>query len=217
MDTKQSSLILVDLQNDFFPGGPLGISTANAIFPLANDIQEYFSLTIATKDWHPPNHKSFASSHPDKKIYDHIDLNGLSQVLWPDHCVQGSWGSEFHPLLRTDRIQKVIYKGTDPNIDSYSCFFDNAHQQETGLNTYLKELNITDVYIMGLATDFCVQYSVLDALLLGFKTFLIEDGCFGINQTPNAVEHSIHTMQKAGATIIQSTMIPQASSLNNLL
>lgn len=213
MKGAKSALLLVDLQNDFFPGGALGVPGAEAIFPLANDLQDHFDIIIASRDWHPADHQSFASNHPGHKVYDVIDLNGLSQVLWPDHCVQETKGSLFHPNLRFDKISKIIFKGTDPLIDSYSTFFDNAHQKSTGLDVYLETKGINTLYIMGLATDYCVQYSVLDAVDLGLKVFVIEDGCFGINKNPNDVEIAYENMKRAGAIIINSAIIMQSNTI----
>jgi nicotinamidase/pyrazinamidase len=201
---NKTALIFIDLQNDFFPGGSLGVPGADAIFPLANTIQDRFNLVIATQDWHPKNHKSFANNHPSHKIFETVVLNGLPQVLWPDHCVQDTKGAELHSSLRRDKIHKIIHKGTDPEIDSYSAFFDNAHQKETKLNQFLKEKGIDTVYIMGLATDYCALYTVLDAVHLGYETYLIEDGCFGINQKPNDVANAIEQMKSVGAIIIKS-------------
>jgi len=201
---NKKALILVDLQNDFFPGGTLGVPKADEIFPLANDIQNYFELIVATKDWHPLNHGSFASNHPGHKLYDVVDLKGISQVLWPNHCVQKTKGAEFNSKLKTDKIQQVFYKGTDPDYDSYSTFFDNAHIKQTGMEKYLKDQGIKDVYIMGLATDYCVFYSVLDAIKLGFNTYVILDGCYGINKAPGDVDRAIESMKKAGAVITDS-------------
>lgn len=204
---KKDALILVDLQNDFFPGGSLGVPGAHAIFPLANTLQTHFDTVIATKDWHPKNHGSFASNHPGHKLYDIVDLDGIPQVLWPDHCVQGSSGSEFHPELQTERIKKVIYKGTDPSIDSYSTFFDNAHRKSTDLDPYLSDYEIENIYLMGLATDYCVLYSALDAVKLGYNCYVIIDGCFGINKNPGDIEKAIDLMKQAGAHIIDSQTI----------
>ena len=209
MKGAKAALLLVDLQNDFFPGGALGVPGAEAIFPLANDIQDHFEMVIASRDWHPADHKSFAKNHPGRTVYEVIDLNGLSQVLWPDHCVQETKGSLFHPKLRFDKISKIIFKGTDPTIDSYSAFFDNAHQKSTGLDVYLETKGINTIYIMGLATDYCVQYSVLDAADLGLKVFVIEDGCYGINKNPDDVEKAYENMRRAGAIIIKSAVIMQ--------
>lgn len=204
---KKPALILVDLQNDFFPGGALPVKEANQIFPLANELQEYFPLIIASKDWHPKNHKSFASIHPKHQLYDVIDLHGFAQVLWPDHCIQGSNGSEFHSKLNTKNIHKIIYKGTNTEIDSYSTFFDNEHKKDTGLNQYLKDQKVTEIYIMGLATDYCVLYSVSDARKLGWKTSVVQDGCFGIEKNPGDIKKAFEEMENQGANIIHSDEI----------
>lgn len=202
-----SALILVDLQNDFFPQGSLGVPGALAIFPLANDIQSYFHLIVATKDWHPKDHGSFVTMHPGHKLYDVVDLNGVPQILWPPHCIQDTPGAEFHPLLQTEKINKIIHKGTNPKIDSYSTFFDNAHMRHTGLAAYLQEKKVTDVFLMGLATDYCVLYSTLDALKLGFNTYVIVDGCFGINEHPGDIDEALKKMQETGAYLINSDSI----------
>lgn len=204
MKDKTKALILIDLQNDFFPGGALGVKGAEAIIPIANRLQDRFDIVVATKDWHPKKHKSFASEYPNKSVYDQIMLEGVKQTLWPDHCVQGSFGAEFHPKLNIANTAKIIHKGTDPNIDSYSAFFDNAHKKKTDLDAYLKLQGVQAVYMMGLATDYCVQYSVLDAAMLGFKVFLIEEGCCGIEKSPGDIETAKKNMQAVGAILITS-------------
>ncbi len=209
MQHDPSALILIDLQNDFFPGGALGVPGADAIFPHANDLQHYFNHIIATQDWHPHRHKSFASSHAGKKIFEVINLNGHEQVLWPDHCVQHSTGAALHPALDTRRIEKIIYKGSDLDIDSYSGFFDNAHQKNTGLDAYLKQQNIQHLFITGLATDYCVLYTVLDAIDLGYAVTVIQDACFGINKTPGDIDKALTAMQNKGAKIIMSSVLKQ--------
>lgn len=201
------ALLLIDIQNDFLPGGALAVPHADGIFPLANQIQAYFTQIIATKDWHPANHISFISNHPTHQVFDTLYLSGIPQVLWPIHCVQETKGAEFPPQLQLDKISKIIYKGTDPNLDSYSGFFDNAHRKATGLEDYLRAQNIHTLYIMGLATDYCVLYSVQDAIKLGFRTIVIEDGCFGINQNPDAAKNAFKTMQECGALILPSQSI----------
>ena len=186
-----NALILVDLQNDFMPGGALAVPGGDKVVPVANRLSEVFAvsaLVVATQDWHPAGHGSFASQHPGARPGDVIDLDGLRQELWPDHCVQGTPGAEFHPSLDQGRIARVFRKGSDPAIDSYSTFFDNARRKSTGLGDFLRENNVEQVYIMGLATDYCVKFSVLDALSLGFKTSVIEDGCRGIDLQSGDVE-----------------------------
>ena len=202
-----AALILVDLQIDFLPGGALAVHDGDQVIPIANAMQKSFDLVVATKDWHPANHGSFAVTHPGKKIGDVVDLNGLPQILWPAHCVQNTRGAEFAPALETDRITRVFQKGTDPAIDSYSTFFDNAHRRSTGLADFLRSKSVTDVYLMGLATDYCVKYSVLDARELGFNVFVIEDGCRGINLKPSDSADTITEMKRVGAVIVDSRTV----------
>src|ERR1041384_4822528 len=171
------ALILVDLQNDFCPGGPLAVERGDETIEVANRLLPYFSTVVATQDWHPANHRSFATQHPGKLPGDRIELEGLSQVLWPPHCVQYTPGAELHAGLARGKITEVFHKGTDRAIDSYSGFFDNGHRKATGLAEWLRERWITRVYVMGLATDYCVKATTLDARKLGFDTWVIEDGC----------------------------------------
>ena len=198
----KKALILTDIQYDFVPGGTLAVPKGDEIVPVANRLMPEYDLIIATQDWHPADHKSFASQHPGKKIGDVIKLGGLKQSLWPDHCVQGTHGAELVEGLDKKRIDKVIHKGTDQEIDSYSTFFDNEHRKSTGLGEFLKDRHIDEVHIMGLATDYCVKYSVLDSLRLGFNTFVILEGCRGININPDDCERAINEMKEAGAIII---------------
>jgi nicotinamidase/pyrazinamidase len=198
----KKALILTDIQNDFVPGGALAVPKGDEIVPVANRLIPDYDLVVATQDWHPANHKSFANRHPGKNVGDIIELGGLEQVLWPDHCVQGTHGAELVEGLNKKRIDKIIHKGTDPNIDSYSTFFDNEHRKSTGLDKYLKEQSVDEVYIMGLATDYCVKYSVLDSINLGFKTYIILEGCRGIDMNPGDCEKAINEMKQAGAIVI---------------
>ncbi len=198
------ALIIVDLQNDFLPGGALPVPRGGEVIPLANELQNRFELIVATQDWHPPNHGSFAANHPGKNPGDRIELDGLEQILWPVHCVENSAGAEFAPLFDTSRVAHVFKKGTDSKIDSYSAFFDNAHRRATGLGDYLKQCAITDVYLLGLALDYCVKYSALDARRLGFNTRVIADACRGIALEPGDLDQSLDEMKKAGATLLQS-------------
>ena len=206
MDAR-SALILVDLQNDFVPGGALAVPDGDAVIPIANEVQQAFELIVATQDWHPRDHDSFAANHPGRKIGDVIDLNGLPQILWPVHCVQNTRGAEFVPGLRTDRVTKIFRKGTDAGIDSYSTFFDNGHRKNTGLDRYLKSRGVTDVYLAGLATDYCVKFSALDARQLGFNVHVIEDGCRGINLKPADVDQAFDQMRRAGVEVTRSTRV----------
>lgn len=175
------ALIIVDIQNDFVPGGALAVPGGDEIIPIVNDLQESFSLVVATQDWHPARHKSFASSHPGTKIFDKISLHGLDQVLWPDHCIQGTVGAELHRNLNLNRIEAIFRKGMDPDIDSYSGFYDNGYRKSTGLAGYLRERKVRKVYVAGLASDFCVFYTAKDAIKENFETFIIEDASRAIN------------------------------------
>ena len=200
-----NALLLIDLQNDFLPGGALAVPEGDQVIPIATQLQISFPLIVATQDWHPPTHGSFAANHPGKHPGDLIDLNGLPQILWPIHCVQNSPGAAFATALNTSRIERVFQKGTDPAIDSYSGFFDNGHRRSTGLADYLQLRNVTDVYILGLATDYCVKFTALDARHLGFNTFLIEDACRGVELNPGDIARAIQEMQNAGVKLIDVT------------
>ena len=175
------ALLLIDIQNDFIPGGALAVQGGDEIIPIVNALQPKFDLVVATQDWHPKDHKSFASQHEGKKVFEVIDLNGLEQMLWPNHCVQGTKGAEFSDKLEMNKVEAIFRKGMDPHIDSYSGFYDNGHRKTTGLSHYLKGKNISEVYVAGLAADYCVYYTAKDALLEGFKTFLIEDATRAIS------------------------------------
>jgi len=199
-----NALILVDLQNDFLPGGALAVPHGDELIPLADELQGRFDVVVATKDWHPSNHGSFAANHPGKKPGDRIILDGIEQILWPVHCVQNTHGAEFAPSFATSRIAYVFHKGTERNIDSYSTFFDNAHRRHTGLAHYLEKRGIRDIYLMGLALDYCVKYSTLDARQLGLNTFVIIDGCRGIELEPGDIARALDEMKHAGAIILKS-------------
>lgn len=202
-----NALILVDIQNDFVPGGALAVPQGDQIVPVVNRLQPCFDLVVATQDWHPADHCSFAASHPGRQPGESIELNGLPQILWPTHCVQEAAGTDFVPGLERDRWDRVFVKGTDPNIDSYSGFFDNGHRQPTGLGDYLRARGVTEVYVAGLATDYCVKFTALDALDLGFKTHLIENACRGVNLQPGDVQRAIEEMRAAGVAIITADEI----------
>ena len=201
------ALILVDIQNDFLPGGALPVPDGDAVVPVANRLQELFPVVVATQDWHPANHGSFAANHPGKKVSEEIELNGLSQTLWPVHCVQNTLGAEFAPGLKRESIQQVFQKGVDPLIDSYSGFFDNAHRRSTGLGDWLKERNVTEVYVCGVATEYCVNFTALDALSLGFRSCLVEDASRGVNVRAGDVDRAIIKMKAEGVVITRSDQI----------
>lgn len=198
------ALILVDLQNDFLSGGALAVPDGDAVIPLANRLQTVFPLVVATQDWHPPDHGSFAANHPGRRPFEQIDLAGLPQTLWPVHCVQDTRGAEFAPGLGRDRIARVFRKGTEADLDSYSGFFDNGHRRSTGLGEWLKEKDVTEVHVCGLATDYCVKFTVLDAVRAGFKAFLIEDACRGVNLQPDDTSRAVEKMRNAGAQVLRS-------------
>jgi nicotinamidase/pyrazinamidase len=198
-------LIIVDLQNDFLPGGALPVPHGDEVIPLANELQRKFELVLATKDWHPPDHGSFAANHPGKKPGDRIVLDGIEQILWPVHCVQNTRGAEFALSFETSRVAHIFHKGIDPKIDSYSTFFDNAHRRHTGLADYLKKRSIKDIYLMGLALDYCVKYSALDARQLGLNTYVIVDGCRGIELESGDISRALNEMKRVGAVLLKST------------
>lgn len=175
------TLIIIDVQNDFMPGGSLAVSEGDDIVPIINDIQNQFDWVVASQDWHPPEHLSFARNHLEHKEFDEIELNGLPQILWPAHCVQGTKGAEFHPGLNIKKIAAIFRKGMNPDIDSYSAFYDNGHLQSTGLTGYLQDIKAETLYFVGLAADFCVYFSIKDALKSGFDCVLIEDATRAID------------------------------------
>lgn len=169
------TLVIVDVQNDFLPGGSLEVPFGDEVAAVINSIQDKFDLVVATQDWHPANHVSFASNHPGKKPFDKIELYDEEQVLWPDHCVQGTPGAMFYPGLDSGRFSAIFRKGMNPEVDSYSGFFDNRRMISTGLAGYLKEKGAGEIHFCGLAADICVLYTMLDALREGFQAILIED------------------------------------------
>jgi nicotinamidase/pyrazinamidase len=200
------TLIIIDVQHDFLPGGALGIAGANAIVPIINRIMPKFDHVIATQDWHPAHHVSFASAHK-KEVGEVILADGIEQFLWPDHCIQNTHGAELAVELHRDQIEAVFHKGTDRKVDSYSSFFDNARKHSTGLADRLRKDHLKDLYFVGLATDYCVLYSVVDSLELGFNTWVIKDACFPINLHPGDEAHAIEIMRSKGARIILSSSI----------
>ena len=198
------ALILVDLQNDFLPGGALAVRAGDAVVPVANRLVGRFDRVVATQDWHPVDHGSFAVQHPGRSPGEVIDLHGLPQVLWPAHCVAGTGGASFASALDVAAIHAVFRKGTDPTVDSYSGFFDNGRRNDTGLGAWLKAEGVTDVAVLGLATDYCVKWTALDACSLGFRTTLIVDGSRGVELTPGDCERAVAELRAAGVTITTS-------------
>lgn len=195
------ALILVDLQNDFLPGGALAVTEGDAVVPLANALASRFEHVVATQDWHPQGHESFASQHEGHAPGEVIDLHGLPQVLWPDHCVQGTPGAEFAPGLDVERIARIFQKGIHRDVDSYSGFFDNGRRHDTGLGAHLRERGVTEVHICGLATDYCVRFTALDAASLGFDTHLVLPACRGVELEAGDVARAVEEMRAAGVRI----------------
>ena len=201
----KSALIIVDVQNDFLPNGALAVPKGDEVVVVANRLMPRFEIIVATQDWHPANHGSFAANHPGHRPGEIIELNGLPQILWPVHCVQGTSGAEFAPALHTDHITQVFRKGTDPGIDSYSGLFDNGHRNSTGLGEYLRQQSIGTVYVLGLATDYCVKFTAIDLVKAELDVILIEDGCRGVELRPGDTAKAINEMRQMGVKIISST------------
>ncbi len=201
------ALIIVDVQNDFCPGGALAVKEGDQVVLPINRLQEIFPLVVATQDWHPKDHGSFASQHPGKKPGDMMKLKGLDQILWPDHCVQATKGAEFVDTLKKKSIKKIFRKGIDRTIDSYSGFFDNGHRRSTGLGDYLKEKKVREVYVVGLATDYCVKATALDAAELGFRTHVIVDACRGVEVHAGDIQRAFDDLRQNGIQLHQSSEV----------
>jgi len=198
MDVTDTDLLLVvDVQNDFCPGGALAVARGDEIVPLVNRLGERFQHVVLTQDWHPPGHSSFASSHPGNKPFQTIEVAYGLQTLWPDHCVQETTGAAFHPDLRLPHAEVVIRKGFRRAVDSYSAFYENDRRTPTGLAGYLRERGLARIFLVGLATDFCVHYSALDARRLGFAAVLIEDACRAID-LEGSLAAAMRSMAEAG-------------------
>jgi nicotinamidase/pyrazinamidase len=200
-------LLVVDLQNDFLPGGALAVPDGDRTIPVINGLMQRFALVVATQDWHPADHGSFAANHPGRAPGEVIDLAGIQQILWPVHCVQNTPGAEFTSTLDSRAIRHVIRKGTDRSVDSYSTFFDNARRRSTGLEDYLRSQKVENVFICGLAADYCVKYSALDALTLSFSAIVIQDACRGVNLQAGDSQKALEEIEKAGAKIVESHAI----------
>lgn len=201
------ALVLVDIQNDFLPGGALAVPDGNLVIPVANRLQAAFPIVVATQDWHPPDHGSFAANHPGAKVFEQVQLNGLPQTLWPAHCVQNTPGADLADSLDRRRIAKVFQKGTDAGIDSYSGFNDNGRRRSTGLGEWLRGQGVTEVLVCGLATDYCVKFTALDAVDTGFDTCLVEDACRGVNLNLGDVDRALEVLRLAGVRICRSTEV----------
>ena len=202
------ALLLVDIQNDFVPGGALAVPDGDSVIPVANHLMTRFTHVIASQDWHPANHQSFATQHPGYQVGETVPLNGESQILWPTHCVQQTRGAALCRTLDTGHITHIITKGTNPEIDSYSAFFDNGHSQETGLHAYLQSLSVESLTILGLATDYCVKYTVLDALALAYRVVVVLDGIRAVNLRNEDGDLALREMSNAGAILMESTQLP---------
>jgi len=196
------ALIVVDVQKDFVPGGALAVDGGDQIVPVINRIMDRYDLVVATQDWHPEEHGSFANKADE--IGTVVNLQGLEQVLWPEHCVQGESGAEFVAELDTGKLDAVFQKGTDPGIDSYSGLFDNGKLKATGLDQYLQDNNVTEAHIVGLATDYCVKFTALDVAALGIETALVEDACRGVDLAEGDIDRAIDEMRDAGIRVIES-------------
>ena len=202
------ALLLVDLQNDFLPGGALAVPDGEAVIPIANRLMARFQTVVASQDWHPANHRSFAAQHPGHHVGETVELNGCRQVLWPVHCVQDSPGAAFTATLNTDRTTRVVQKGTDREIDSYSAFFDNGHLKQTELHDYLQAMEVTSLAVLGLATDYCVKFTVLDALELSYKVTVVVDAIRGVDLGEGDCASALQEMSAAGAMMVNSADLP---------
>jgi len=198
------ALILVDIQDDFCLGGALEVPEGDQVVPVANRLMPRFDLVVATQDWHPPDHVSFAANHPGREPLEVIEVDGLEQTLWPVHCVQGTPGASLHRGLNLVGVERVFQKGQDPRVDSYSGFFDNGRRNATGLDDYLKERGVDELYICGLATNVCVQATALDAVDLGHAAHVVEDGCRGVDIQPGDVERAVEAMRQKGVRFVRS-------------
>lgn len=201
MTKFRNCLIITDIQNDFCPGGALAVAEGDKIIPIINKIVQKFDKAVATQDWHPPGHVSFATTHK-KNPYEIITVDGIQQVLWPDHCIPGTFGADFHKDLDLRKVGLIIRKGNDLNIDSYSTFIENDKKTFTGLHYYLQGLAIKDLYFCGLATDYCVHYSALDAVEMGFNAYVILDACRGVDVPAGSINAAIQEMKERGIRIL---------------
>ncbi|PRY90536.1 bifunctional nicotinamidase/pyrazinamidase [Mongoliibacter ruber] len=201
------ALLIVDVQNDFLPGGALPVKDGDLIIPIINKLQKKFSFIVATQDWHPENHGSFAANHGGHEIGGFVQLNGVKQILWPVHCVQESQGAEFHQDLDKEKWIRIFQKGTNPLVDSYSGFFDNNKNGDTGLSDFLKSEGVRELYVCGLAADYCVKFTVIDGIDEGFTTYLITDATKAVNLQEDDFEKALEEMEDHGAILLDSSSI----------
>lgn len=201
------ALVVVDVQKDFMPDGALPAHNGYEVVPVVNRLMDQFEFVVATQDWHPPDHGSFASNHEGHNPGEIIELDGLDQILWPDHCVQNSEGAAFVEDLETDQFDEVFRKGTDPKIDSYSGFYDNDHRKATGLGDYLQDEGVEAIFVAGVATDYCVKFTVLDGVELGFDTWVVADGCRGVGNEITDIDAAYGDMREAGARLVESGVL----------
>lgn len=206
-NASRTALLVIDVQNDFIPGGQLPVPEGDLIVPLINRLGDRFKQVIIAQDWHPPGHASFASSHPDREPYEVIELPYGPQTLWPDHCVRATAGAELHKDLNLPHAQLIIRKGCNPDIDSYSAFLEADRKTTTGLAGYLKERGIDTLYLVGLALDFCVMFSALDARAAGFNVFVVLDACRAID-LDGSLAAAISRMQVAGVDLVSADQVP---------
>lgn len=204
--TASDLLLVIDVQNDFCNGGALAVPNGDDVVPVINRLLRIFPHSVFTQDWHPAGHLSFASSHEGRKPFDSIEAPYGTQALWPDHCVRGTKGADFHPDLKTEPCELILRKGYNKEVDSYSAFFENDHETSTGLAGYLLERRIKRIFFSGLATDFCVLYSALDAKSLGFEPYVIEDACRGVDMD-GSMDKAWLAMEQAGVKKISVSEI----------
>jgi nicotinamidase/pyrazinamidase len=204
LDRKHSALIVIDLQNDFCTGGALAVERGELVAGPINALLPRFDHVVLTQDWHPKNHVSFASSWPGRTVYDTVEADGIPQILWPDHCIQGSVGADFLGGFHAEKASLILRKGSHERLDSYSCFFENDRKTPTGLDGWLRNLGIHQIFLGGLATDFCVLFSALDGLVLGYKVFVLEDAVLGVDIPPGGVARATTAMRRKGAVFLES-------------
>lgn len=198
----KKALLVIDVQNDFLPGGALAVPHGEQVISVANRLMPSYELVVATQDWHPADHLSFASQHEGKQVGDTTTVADLPQLLWPDHCIQGTEGAQFAAELNVARLDHVVQKGTDREIDSYSGFFDNGHRRATGLHDFLQSQSVTTLELVGLATDYCVRYTAQDALQLGYDTRILVPGVRGVDLQPGDSDNALADLQSKGVILI---------------